>query len=165
MKFGITLQLTLRIRLINDTILKWITNILVWLWWDITFSYTSIVSFPDPLTTPNAVYGIVVKCSDDTTTADNPVYGARIDTTMKTCWLVHCGSFDLHQVYRLSGQLNAICSVWSMLVLISQEVHMYALLDHTMMNEKGLHYKCWSDLLVTFNVLSIFMLTTCMGIY
>ncbi|KAL5488562.1 hypothetical protein EMCRGX_G017518 [Ephydatia muelleri] len=37
-----------------------------------------------PLTTSNAVYGIVVKCSDDPTTADNPVYGARIDTTMET---------------------------------------------------------------------------------
>eukprot|EP00731_Ephydatia_muelleri_P019235 Em0012g60a len=38
----------------------------------------------DPLTTPNAVYGIVVKCSDDPTTADNLVYGARIDATMET---------------------------------------------------------------------------------
>ena len=36
-------------------------------------------SSTDPLTTPNAVYDIAVKCSDDPTTADNPVYGARID--------------------------------------------------------------------------------------
>ena len=41
-------------------------------------------SLSDPLTTPNAMYGIVVKCSDDPTTADNPVYGARIDATMET---------------------------------------------------------------------------------
>ncbi|KAL5488560.1 hypothetical protein EMCRGX_G017515 [Ephydatia muelleri] len=34
----------------------------------------------DPLTTPNAVYGITVKCSDDTKMTDNPVYGAREDT-------------------------------------------------------------------------------------
>ena len=56
-------------------------------------------------------------------------------------------------------------AIYAMLVLISRKVCMYALLDHTMMNEKGLHSKCWSDLLVTFNVLSIFMLTLCMGIY
>ena len=64
-----------------------------------------------------------------------------------------------------------------MLVLISQEVHMYTLLDHTMMNEKGLHYKCWSDVLVTFNILSIYvgnegifliicdLITSCMSSY
>ena len=39
---------------------------------------------PDPLTTPNAVYDIAVTCSNDNKTADNPVYGARIDASMET---------------------------------------------------------------------------------
>ncbi|KAL5488609.1 hypothetical protein EMCRGX_G017579 [Ephydatia muelleri] len=33
----------------------------------------------DPLTVPNTVYGITVKCSDDTKMTDNPVYGAKED--------------------------------------------------------------------------------------
>ena len=44
-------------------------------------SLLSFYSSTDPMTTPNAVYGIVVKCSDDPTTTDNPVYGARIDAS------------------------------------------------------------------------------------
>ena len=38
-----------------------------------------LCSFTDPLTTPNAVYGIAVEGSNHIKTVDNPVYGARID--------------------------------------------------------------------------------------
>ena len=34
-----------------------------------------IYSFTDPLTTPNAVYGIAAEGSNHIKTADNPVYG------------------------------------------------------------------------------------------
>ena len=51
----------------------------LWIW------ILHFVSFIDPLTTPNAVYGIVeLKCSDDIMTTDNPVYGARIDVSTET---------------------------------------------------------------------------------
>ena len=42
-----------------------------------------LLFFPDPPTIPNAVYGIVVKCSNEIKTADNPVYGARIDASLQ----------------------------------------------------------------------------------
>ena len=61
-----------------------------------------------------------------------------------------------------------------MLVLISQEVHMYALLDHTM---KRIALLVLDDVLVTFNILSIYvgnegifliicdLITSCMSSY
>ena len=43
-----------------------------------TISNTVIVVFFDRSSdTPNAMYGITVKCSDDTKMTDNPVYGAK----------------------------------------------------------------------------------------
>ena len=52
--------------------------------WSVLKSCYHFQTFTDPVMLSNSAYGIVVKRSNDPITADNPVYGVRIDACICT---------------------------------------------------------------------------------